>query len=419
MKANVIFHDGYVKIEYQHNGIRTRKSTGIAIPNKSYLNTKNQLKSSIVDYKNKQKIIDAYIIKANTILQNHLHEFKVQPTGEHFKKAWEEYDSRIKESKNLLDYYNKFYESKELEFSRIGFNKDSIKDYRNLRFYIEDFIIFTKHNIFLDDINRDWMNKFVNFLETKRTDFDKPKKNGGKYNSKGGLKGMTVKKRIGLFIGFFNWMDNEDYFTFPRGLNNYYKTLDGSEAVKAVLFKDEVNRLYKYDFENDKLNFVKDVFVFCCFTGMRWDDLQTFNNKDVHKQRGGKIIMIEKMAKKTKEWYRVPLNSVALKIIKKYDYNFNKYFNSTFNEHLKNLLKLTTWFDDETKFKDEDGNYLKRWQCISIHRGRDTFITMLVNDRVPINEIMKYTGHKSVSSLNMYIDTKSDVQDFTSELVIQ
>jgi hypothetical protein len=53
-----------------------------------------------------------------------------------------------------------------------------------------------------------------------------------------------------------------------------------------------------------------------------------------------------------------------------------------------------------------------------VHRGRDTFITMLVNNRVPLNEIMKYTGHKSVTSLNMYIDKKAEINDYTSELVI-
>jgi integrase len=114
----------------------------------------------------------------------------------------------------------------------------------------------------------------------------------------------------------------------------------------------------------------------------------------------------------------VPVNKVVDEIIERYNYNFNREHNGVFNEQLKIILKLTDWFNDETKFKNDDGKYLERWQCVSIHRGRDTFITMLVNDRVPLNEIMKYTGHKSVNSLNMYIDKKADIKDYTSELVI-
>jgi len=417
MKAKVVYHDGYVKIEYQHGGTRTRKSTGVAIPNSSYLKANDELKSTVTDYKKKQKTINAYLSKAESILDEHLHTVKTYPTGEQFKRSWEEYDRRVKDSKRLLDYFDKFYQSKETEFSRKGFNKDSIKDYRNIRFYLEDFATETKREIYLDDVNRDWMNKFVLFLENERVDFDKPRKSGGKYWSKGKLNGKTVKKRIGLFIGFFNWMDGEKYFPFPKGLSNYFKTLDDSEAVKAILNREEVNRLYKHDFKDNRLNYIKDVFVLVCFTGMRWEDVRSFNAKDVHKQEGVGL-MIEKIAKKTKNWYRVPLNAISQEIIKRHKFNFGVYDNVTFNKHLKLLLKQTGWFDDETKFKNEDGGYLKRWECVSVHRGRDSFCTMLVNNRVPLNEIMKYTGHKSVNSLNMYIDLKSEIKNFTNELVI-
>mgnify|MGYP003350039013 CR=1 FL=1 len=105
-------------------------------------------------------------------------------------------------------------------------------------------------------------------------------------------------------------------------------------------------------------------------------------------------------------------------IILRHSYKLFEYENANFNKYLKVLLAETGWFDDETKFK-RDGVYLKRWECISIHRGRDSFCTMLINDRVPVNEIMKYTGHSSVSSLNKYIDLKSQIKNFTNELVIK
>ncbi len=418
MKATLAFHDGYVKIEYQHGGSRTRKSTGVAIPSKAYLKSNNEIKSSVTDFKTKQKIIDSFLDKAKTIITTHVNNSKAFPTGEQFKRAWDEYDKAIKESRYLLDYYDKFYRIKETEFSRKGFSANSIKDYRNIRFYLEDFITATKKPIFLDEINRDWMNKFVSFLETERKDFDKPKKHGGKYWSKGKLAGSTVKKRVALILGFINWLDDEKLYPMPKGLVKYYGTIQDSEAVKAIITKQEANNLYRHDFKNAKLNYIKDIFILGCFTGMRWEDICSFNERDVSDVEGLGLI-IEKVAQKTGGVFRVPINKIVARIIQTYNYKFAKYSNANFNKYLKQLLKKTGWFDDETKFLDDKGNYKKRWQCISIHRGRDSFCTMLVNDRVPINEIMKYTGHASISSLNKYIDTNSQVKNFTNELVIE
>jgi site-specific recombinase XerD len=415
MKAIVVFHDGYVKLEYQHNGTRTRKSTGVSIPNKTYLKSNRELKSTVENYNEKQKTVDAFLTKAKTILDDYIYEYKVYPTGEQFKRQWDEHDRRIKDSKLLMDFYNRFIESKETEFSRVGFNDNSIKDYRNIRFYLEDYVTETKKDIFLDDVNRDWLNRFVLFLETERKDYTKSRKVGGKYWSKGKLNPNTIKKRISLFIGFFTWLNNESYFPFPKSLHKYTKSLDDSDAIKDALTKEEVNRLYHFDFEDEKYNYIKDVFVLSCFTGMRWDDITTFNYKDVHKN--GAFRIIEKKAHKTKDIFRVPINSIVEDIISKHKYNFYKYENANFNKYLKVLLEKTGWFNDETKFI-EDGKYLKRWECISIHRGRDSFCTMLINDRVPLNEIMKYTGHKHLSSLNKYINLKSDISNFTNELVI-
>jgi integrase len=85
--------------------------------------------------------------------------------------------------------------------------------------------------------------------------------------------------------------------------------------------------------------------------------------------------------------------------------------NPAFNRILKEFLKSTGLFNDETKFK-EDKNRLQRWEIISIHRGRDTFITMLIEENVPLNVIMKYTGHKHLSTLERYIDRNKKVDNF-------
>jgi hypothetical protein len=57
----------------------------------------------------------------------------------------------------------------------------------------------------------------------------------------------------------------------------------------------------------------------------------------------------------------------------------------------------------------ETGNYKRRYEAITLHKGRDSFITNLV-DTTPLNELMKYTGHKKPSTLQGYIDKKRPVK---------
>jgi integrase len=415
MKPNVIFHDGYVKVEYQHDG-RTRFSTGIPIPDKSYLTKSGQLKTTVKDYREKQVVVSAFEEKAMDIFNSYVQQYKIYPTCEQYKIEWRRYDEKVKTSEKLMVYYDKFLSVKESKFQLKSRSQKSIKDYRNIKYYLLDYETYTNKEILLIEINLDWMNKFVLFLESKRTDYDKSKKVGGKYYSKGGLCGKTIRKRTVLFLSFFRWLSNEDYFIFPKSLYKYLDNIDDTETVKAILNKEEVNQLYGYDFNDNKLNYIKDLFVFCCFTGLRWEDLSSLNKTDIIQD---KILgtTIDKVAKKTKARCIIPLNSIAKGIMEKYKLDFNKYSNANFNKYLKVLLHLTGWFEDETVFSKEDGTMYKIWECISIHRGRDIFCTMLVKNRVPLNEIMKYTGHKTLASLNQYIDKKSQVLNYTNELM--
>ena len=68
-------------------------------------------------------------------------------------------------------------------------------------------------------------------------------------------------------------MADEKLFEYPKGLTNYYRSIKDSDAVKSAITREEANKLYDYDFQNKKENFIKDVFIFSCFTGIRWEDM--------------------------------------------------------------------------------------------------------------------------------------------------
>ena len=98
-----------------------------------------------------------------------------------------------------------------------------------------------------------------------------------------------------------------------------------------------------------------------------------------------------------------------MEILEKLDYNLNRFSNGHTNIVLHGLLEETTYFDEVTLAEDsETGRKLKRFEILTMHRGRDTFITNLINI-VPLHELMSYTSHEKLSTLQTYIDYSRDI----------
>ena len=413
MKSKVVFHNGYVKIHYQHLESRVRYSTGVAIKDKNYLKKDGTLKSTVVDYKKKQGVINALKKKANHIIDEYLHQYKNYPKSSTFKTLWKNYNSNIENTTLLTTYYNEFLKTKVEYFKSL--NPISIKDYSSLGKNIQDYETYKGHEFQIQEITEDWLRSFFNFLMEDRKDYDVSRKKGGKYWSKYKIKKSTIDKRFRTLKEFFRWCDKNEYYAYPKFLADFKIGIRKvEEVVKAVLKTDEIKQLYNTQFNNDQLDFIKDVFVFSCYTGLRFGDLMSLTRKHIYELKGiGNCI--EKKSQKTGVLFTVPLNNLAMEIVERYNCKFDRYSNANFNKHLHYLLSLTGLFDDEIEF---NGEIKKRWECISIHRGRDTFCTVLINNRVPINEIMKYTGHKSIANFNKYIDRKSTIEkNYTQELL--
>jgi integrase len=205
------------------------------------------------------------------------------------------------------------------------------------------------------------------------------------------------------------WASTKSFVVFPVEIEKFSKQIKSPEVIKSSLTKSEVLAIYQLQPKSDSYEIVRDIFVFSCLTGIRWSDLITLNKQDIKEHSQG--LIITKKAEKTDSEFSVFLNKISKTIIEKYDYNFNRMTNPAFNRILKEFLKSTELFNDESKFKDGIRR-LKRWEIISIHRGRDTFITMLIEENVPLNVIMKYTGHKKLSTLEKYIDKNKKIDNF-------
>ncbi len=149
------------------------------------------------------------------------------------------------------------------------------------------------------------------------------------------------------------------------------------KKTTTPLTLEEVNKIRKKKLEIERLSKVRDLFVFCCYTGLSFSDLMSLNANDFHTDEEGNQWIIKKRHK-TKIVATIPLLPVALEILNKYNYQLPKISNVKYNAYLKELADLCG---------------IK--QNLHSHLARHTFATILLNSGLDMVYVAKCLGHSS------------------------
>jgi integrase len=148
------------------------------------------------------------------------------------------------------------------------------------------------------------------------------------------------------------------------------------------------------DYGTDRMNEVRDVFIFCCYTGFAYTDIFQFEKNAVIKGLDGNLWLSTNRQKTgTKE--SVPLLPIPLAILEKYQdheycVKFNKLLpinsNQRYNSYLKELAARVSI----------DKN-------LTSHIARHTFATTVtLANGVPIETVSKMLGHTSIKTTQIY-----------------
>jgi integrase len=135
--------------------------------------------------------------------------------------------------------------------------------------------------------------------------------------------------------------------------------------------------------EMERLQKVRDLFIFQCFTGMAYVDMQNFSRKDVSEMRGMKVIRSSRT--KTDESFVALLLPEAEEIAEKYGYVLPRLSNQKYNDYLKLL-----------------GTGAGIVKSLTSHVARHTFATYLINKNVPVESVSKALGHASIRQTQHY-----------------
>ena len=230
------------------------------------------------------------------------------------------------------------------------------------------------------------------------------------------LKNSTINKQLGFLRWFLRWAYEKQYNT--NHTFEYFKPKLKS-ATKRVIFlnHEELKTIENFEVPKDRiaLNVIRDVFLFTCYTGLRYSDVEKLTWDDVH---DGKI---EVVTTKTTDRLIIEFNKKSKAILDKYSNVHlpgNKVLpvisNQKMNKQLHALFKLAG-IDEPIKETHYEGHkrvdvVKPKYECIGTHTGRRTFICTALAKGIPPSVVMKWTGHSDYKAMKPYIDIADEVK---------
>ncbi len=424
-QATVRLNNSTVVIYYSFKGDDMRFPTGVKLegikgkdgkyPSWDYKNNRLKIlpnngtnRNAIKALEAKQNRIDELLNRANTLINDYFSRGM-----EMYPKHLSNLLNKVEELKytaanaSFFEYFNQFFERKKEHFTVRG-KIISLKDYNSTLLLLKDFEKFKDYDLRIEYINNLWLEDFVNYMSSKH-----PQYYGDyKVNSEGEMANSTIKKRLDILAEFFTFLKELKVVTVEQEemVRKFKKSIKRQPTRKETLDILEIHKLYQFKFKEQSDIQIKDLFVFLCLTGIRYQDLVSFDKKFIRESKTGDGFVYVKAASKTSLDYNIPLCNIVLEILKKYNYELPKISGQYGNRAIKEALRKTQLFDDYTQIiNKKTKDFKRRYEAITLHKGRDSFITNLV-DTTPLNELMKYTGHKKLSTLQGYIDKKRPVK---------
>ena len=230
------------------------------------------------------------------------------------------------------------------------------------------------------------------------------------------MRNSTIGKQLSFLKWFLRW-------AFKKGLhqNNAYDSykpkLKSTQKKIIFLTWDELNRLREFKIPSNKqaLERVRDVFLFQCFTGLRYSDVFNLHRSDIKGDH------IEVTTVKTSDSLIIELNNHSKAILDKYkDVAFEDdkvlpvITNQKMNDYLKELAELAG-IDEPVRQTYYRGNerideVTPKYALLGTHAGRRTFICNALALGIPPQVVMKWTGHSDYKAMKPYIDIADDIK---------
>lgn len=186
-----------------------------------------------------------------------------------------------------------------------------------------------------------------------------------------------------IFMAINNgWLQRDPFYAY---------SITKEETKRGFLSKEEINLLIKGTFKKPSYTLIRDLFIFCTFTGLSWTDMANLTKENLQTSFDGHL-WIKTNRQKTGTESNIRLLDVAKHIIEKYDgmTDDNKLLPVPCYVNCKNSIKVIA------KKCGIEKNVT--WHC-----SRHTYATTVcLSNDVPIETLSKMLGHRSIRTTQIY-----------------
>lgn len=185
------------------------------------------------------------------------------------------------------------------KLSGIDMSPATVERYEISLKHTQEFIqrTYKKDDMYLDEINRQFIEDYELYLKTVR-----------KCNHNSTTKYLKNFKKITRIAIQKEWLKKDPFADIKFSLQ---------PVNRDFLEKHEVEKIYKKEISIERLVQVRDVFLFCCFSGLAFSDVKQLTHDHISMDTNGNK-WIRKPRQKTKNMCNIPLMEIPLKLIDKY-----------------------------------------------------------------------------------------------------
>lgn len=333
---------------------------------------------------------------------------RIKPTAAEIKKELAKYFVRKKTTGRKQDLIFDYFEIYYAEVAKQNqWSLSTCKSFRQMVNCVSEF----DKDLTFQNLTEKRLNDFVAFLRETR-----------------GRRDSTVKLTIGMLFGVLRWatkngintnLDFQNFSLRTKTIQNSIVFLEWEELMRIynyefpprgtkVQLREHNGRTYEKEVGFVKsLKIVRDFFCFCCFTSLRFSDMQNLKWTNVSENT------ITVTTIKTSSTITIELNKYALEILSRYrekdeEYVFPRISNDIANKRLHELCELCEINTPITKTYYKGGERIEdtrpKFAFVGTHTGRRTFVCNALMMGIPANIVMKWTGHSDYSAMKPYID---------------
>ncbi len=321
--------------------------------------------------------LNSYLEQIRSQLTGYYQELIIEKqtiTPEAIKDKFNGIEKSGKTLNELVEYHNSHMD--------LNLKWGTLKNYHTTAKYIILFLnkIMKRNDIFLSELNYKFITDFEYYLRKhKPTDHQRPMHNNAV------MKHLERLKKMVTMAVRLEWMDKDPFAAFKL----HFKRVE-----REFLSEAELSSIEKKNFAMERLDYVRDLFVFACYTGLSYIDVMNLTPNNIRKGINGMNWIITQR-EKTLTPVRIPVLEQVQSLIDKYESNPRSQNKGTLFPILSNQ-KLNSYLKEIADLCEIKKN-------LTFHVARHTFATTVtLTNGVPIESVSKMLGHTSLKTTQIY-----------------